>query len=136
MPLISFDDVTVPLEEVQDNPARYATRLERAKRSPGYAICGCQPHSPSSPLRLVVRRYGTLFHLARWPEGGFRHEALTCPFFAERVAPSGSTGSALDAIRHTPDGLNAKLDISLTVRTVDRAGRSGSGSTTPSRGRK
>lgn len=136
MPNISFDGLCVPLEEVQDNPARYATRLERAKKISGYAVCKCRPSSAESPLRLVVRRYGSLFHLARWPEEGFRHDALTCPFFAERVAPSGTSASALDAIRHTPDGLNAKLDISLTVRTVDRAGRSGSGSATPSRGRK
>jgi Protein of unknown function (DUF1173) len=136
MPNISFDGLCVPLEEVQDNPARYATRLERAKKIPGYAVCKCRPSSAESPLRLVVRRYGSLFHLARWPEEGFRHDALTCPFFSECVAPGGSSGSAQDAIRNTPDGLNAKLDVSLTVRTVDRAERSGNRSAAPSRSRK
>ena len=35
MPLISFDGINQPLEEVQNNPARFALNLERAKKSPG-----------------------------------------------------------------------------------------------------
>jgi len=135
MPLISFDGFSVPLEEVQDNPARYATRLERAKKIPGYAVCKCKPSLDDVPLRLVVRRYGALFHLARWPEEGFKHDAVSCPFFASRSA-SEPTGSAQDAIRNTPDGLNVKLDVSLTVRTVERAARSTDSSNTRSAGRK
>jgi len=135
MPLISFDGLSVPLEEVQDNPARYATRLERAKKTPGYAVCRCKPSLNDAPLRLVVRRYGALFHLARWPEEGFKHDAVYCPFFADRPA-SEQTGSAQDAIRNTPDGLNVKLDVSLTVRTVERAARSADPSNTRSAGRK
>ncbi|SAL81785.1 hypothetical protein AWB74_06057 [Caballeronia arvi] len=68
MSQIFFDGITVALEEVQDNPARYARRLERAKVSPGYDVCRCTTGLGSNPLRLVVRRYGALFHLARWPE--------------------------------------------------------------------
>ncbi len=120
MALISFDGISVPLQDVQDNPARYAVHLERAKKTPGYAICGCKPGSAVSPLRLVVRRYGRLFHLARWPDEGHKHNSNDCPFFAERGPVVESSGAAQDAIRNTPDGLNAKLDLSLSVRTVDR----------------
>ena len=135
MPLISFDGLSVPLEEVQDNPARYATRLARAKKIAGYAVCKCKPSLDDVPLRPVVRRHGALFHLARWPEEGFKHDAVYCPFFADRPA-SEQTGSAQDAIRNTPDGLNVKLDVSLTVRTVERAARSADPSNTRSAGRK
>ena len=33
---VSFDNLTVSLEDVQNRPARYARQLERAKKSPGY----------------------------------------------------------------------------------------------------
>lgn len=118
MALISFDGLSVPLEEVQDNPARFATRLERARKTPGYAVCCCRPADGPTPLRLVVRRYGALFHLARWPDEGYRHERDTCPFFAEPGPSEESQGATHDAIRNTPTGINAKLDISLSVRTV------------------
>ena len=115
---VSFDGLVASLEEVQDNPARFATRLERAKRSPGFAECLCQSASGGTPLRLVVRRYGALFHLARWPEEGSRHNSNTCAFFAEATESSALSGDEQDAIRNTPAGLNARLDVSLTVRTV------------------
>lgn len=132
MPLISFDGLSVPLEEVQDNPARFATRLERAKKSPGYAVCGCRPSPDATPLRLVVRRYGALFHLARWPDDGHRHDRDSCSFFAEPGPTEESPGRAHDAIRNTPAGLNAKLDVSLSVRTVGTVKRSGSTGTSGS----
>ena len=72
MALISFDGLQVPLEEAQDKPAHFATRPERAKKTPGYAVCCCRPSTTSDkPLRRVVRRYGARFHLARWPEVGY-----------------------------------------------------------------
>ncbi|OUL80404.1 DUF1173 family protein [Paraburkholderia hospita] len=115
---IAFGGLTIPLEEIQDNPARFAARLERAKKIPGYAVCCCRPSIPGKPLRLVVRRYGALFHLARWPEEGHLHDRHLCAFFAEKGPLEESPGRAHDAIRNTPKGLNAKLDISLSVRTV------------------
>jgi len=136
MPLISFDGISQPLEEVQNNPARFALHLERAKKHPGYAVCGCKPSSVATPLRLVIRRYGQLFHLARWPDEGAKHDATTCPFFAKPGPVIESAGSAQDAIRNTPDGLNAKLDISLSVRTVDRVRTSGDLARTPTAGRR
>jgi Protein of unknown function (DUF1173) len=136
MPLISFDGICLPLEEVQNNPARFALHLERAKKSPGYAVCGCKPSSIATPLRLVIRRYGKLFHLARWPDEGAKHDAATCPFFAKPGPIVESAGPAQDAIRNTPDGLNAKLDISLSVRTVDRVQPSGESSRTRTAGRR
>jgi hypothetical protein len=122
MSLISFDGLNVPLQEVQENPARYATRLERAKKTPGYAVCGCEGPLPVSPLRLVIRRYGTLFHLARWPDEGTRHHA-SCPFHSDEDSASRGADDPQDAIRATPEGLNAKLNVSLSVRTVERSTR-------------
>jgi hypothetical protein len=136
MPLISFDGISQPLEEVQDNPARFARNLERAKKSPGYAVCGCKPSSVSSPLRLVIRRYGKLFHLARWPDEGAKLDTNTCPFFFESSPGAESGTTAQDAIRSTPDGLSAKLDISLSVRTVDRVQPSGGSTRTRTAGRR
>ncbi|SOE97508.1 Protein of unknown function [Burkholderia sp. D7] len=122
MSLISFDGLNVPLEEVQENPARYATRLERAKKAPGYAVCGCKGSQHAIPLRLVIRRYGTLFHLARWPDDGARH-GENCAFHSDEDPASRRSGDPQDAIRATPDGLNAKLNVSLSVRTVERSTR-------------
>ncbi|MGF6649595.1 hypothetical protein OKW34_000157 [Paraburkholderia youngii] len=115
---VRFDGLVTSLEDVQDNPARFATRLERAKRSPGYAECLCRCAAGGQPLRLVVRRYGALFHLARWPEEGVHHDRDICSFFAEPAESGPSSGPELEAIRTTPMGINARLDISLTVRTV------------------
>ena len=115
---VRFDGYVTSLEEVQDNPARFATRLERAKRSPGYAECLCRSAGGGKPLRLVVHRYGSLFHLARWPDEGIHHNRDMCSFFAEPSASSTASGAEQDAIRSTPAGLNARLDVSLTVRTV------------------
>lgn len=115
---VSFDGLTVTLEEVQDNPAKYARELERAKKSPGYAICRCKPGPVATPLRLVIRRYGALFHLARWPEEGYLHDPATCPFHALPTKDQNEGEQSIEAIRQTPDGLNVRLDTSLSVRTV------------------
>lgn len=124
MTLVSFDGLTVPLDQVQDNPARYARQLERAKKAPGYAVCCCRSAQADKPLRLVIRRNGTLFHLARWPDDGQRHDARSCAFFSSASSSDKAGRDALDAIQHTPTGLNVKLDASLSVRTVARASRS------------
>jgi hypothetical protein len=79
MPKISFDGGAFELEDVQENPARYVARLERAKITPGFALCLCV----TPPRQLVVRRYGRLLHLAGWPEDGHTHRS-SCPFQGRR----------------------------------------------------
>ncbi|CAG4913911.1 DUF1173 family protein [Paraburkholderia gardini] len=78
MSQISFDGGTFLLEDVQENPARYVKCLERAKIDPGFALCMCSAHA--TPLQLVIRRYGSLLHLAGWPGDGSRH-ARSCDFY-------------------------------------------------------
>ncbi|WP_250518900.1 DUF1173 family protein [Caballeronia sp. ATUFL_M1_KS5A] len=119
---VSFDSLTVPLEDVQNSPARYARQLERAKKSPGYAVCRCNAAGGGEPLRLVVRRYGALFHLARWPDEGPHHNSK-CPFYATAAATGNGKADAADAIQHTPTGLNVKLDATLFVKTVETSPR-------------
>jgi hypothetical protein len=65
MPDGTFDGITVPLEEVQAHPARYAVRLERAKKSPGYAERRRKPSLSGAPSQQVIRRYSAIFHLTR-----------------------------------------------------------------------
>ncbi|WP_250479742.1 MULTISPECIES: DUF1173 family protein [unclassified Caballeronia] len=127
MTFVSFDGVTVALTEVQDNPAKYARALERAKKTPGYAVCRCLSTSPTAPLRLVIRRYGALFHLARWPDDGHRHNPKTCSFYRAASQPSRNSNDTLAAIRTIASGLDVKLSTSLSVRTVDRSTRESSG---------
>jgi hypothetical protein len=136
MPLISFDGISVPLEEVQDNPAKYAERLGRAKKLPGHAICGCKPPVPGRPLRLVVRRHGTVFHVARWPDEGPLHNRDTCPFFAEKSSQGVVGVDPDDAIRVTPDGMDVKLDVSFTIRTAGPVTRGAASTGTGSHSRR
>ncbi len=116
---VSFDGGTFPLADVQENPARYVKRLERAKISPGHAVCLCANH----PLQLVIRRYGTLLHLAGWPDDGHRH-ATGCAFHKDpsTAKPAGRSDSKA-AIIATPAGLNVRLNASLTVREVTSGSR-------------
>ncbi|WP_248295445.1 DUF1173 family protein [Paraburkholderia sp. UYCP14C] len=123
---VRFDGMVTSLEDVQDNPARFATRLERAKRSPGYAERLCQSAGGGKPLRLVIRRYGALFQLARWPDEGMHHNPDLCSFFADTTDAGSSSITGQEAIRNTAAGLDARLDVSLTVRTVEKARRENS----------
>jgi hypothetical protein len=116
MPRVAFDGGEFELEEIQDNPARYVRGLERAKINPGYAHCLCVP---DAPRRLVIRRYGTLLHLAGWPDDGHRHKPDYCPFHKSQDEGRGSAGGdSKAAILATPLGLNVKLDVSLVQRDV------------------
>ncbi|MFM0756074.1 DUF1173 family protein [Paraburkholderia strydomiana] len=129
MSLVSFDNGTFPLADVQDNPARYVKRLERAKVSPGYAVCLCASHR--TPLQLVIRRYGSLLHLAGWPEDGHRHKRDSCPFYKDPDAPRAARGGdSKAAIMATPTGLNVKLDAALTLRETATGSRGSTGQPT------
>ncbi|MFP3739948.1 hypothetical protein SB860_34470, partial [Burkholderia sp. SIMBA_019] len=54
-----------PLEDVLEEPGRYARQLERAKTVQGFAECGCGSRRPRP--KLVIRRHRDIFLLARWP---------------------------------------------------------------------
>ena len=124
---VSFDGETVPLSDVQDNPARYVKRLERAKVTPGHALCLCS--TGASPLQLVIRRYGSLLHLAGWPEDGHRHKR-DCDFFKDpSVAKPAGGGDSTAAILATPAGLNVKLNAALTLRETVTGSRGSAAST-------
>ncbi|MCP3712283.1 DUF1173 family protein [Paraburkholderia sp. CNPSo 3274] len=111
---VSFDGERVPLTEVQENPARFARRLERAKIVPGFAQCHCRT---DAPRKLVIRRYGSLFHLAGWPDDGVHH-AEGCEFRKTPGAAAGDGSDSTAAIVIDADGLNVRLDASLLQREV------------------
>ncbi|WP_260327096.1 DUF1173 domain-containing protein [Paraburkholderia atlantica] len=104
-------------------------RLERAKVTPGYATCEC---GGAGSLQLVIRRYGSLLHLAGWPDDGHRHDRA-CSFFKDpNVAPSVRGSDSEAAILSTPTGMNVKLDAALTMRETTIGSR-GTATETPSR---
>jgi hypothetical protein len=107
---VRFDNQSFALEEVLEFPARYVRELERSRQSPGWAECLCQTTTPA--LRLVIRRYGQMYHLAGWPEDGHRHR-VGCPFRKNAVTPGIPTAQADAAIRKTANGLNVRLDAAL-----------------------
>lgn len=117
---VSFSGERVPLSEVQDRPARYARALERAKVTPGYALCHCRA---DRPRQLVIRRYGSLFHLAGWPDDGVHH-AQGCDFQKDPGRErAGTGGDTTAAIINGPDGLNVRLDAALIQRDVTPGAR-------------
>nr|WP_090838022.1 DUF1173 family protein [Paraburkholderia hospita] len=131
---VSFDGGTFPLSDVQENPARYVRRLERAKVTPGYATCECVARA--TPLQLVIRRYGSLLHLAGWPDDGHRHDR-NCAFFKDpNASPVTSGGDSTAAIIATPTGLNVRLDAALTLRETATGSRGSSPQTSPRQSRR
>lgn len=134
MSRVYFDNTTHTLIDVQENPARHVARLERARVTPGYAVCLCK--TTDDPLRLVIRRYGRLYHLAGWPEDGHRHSPA-CTFYKDPGAQSRAAGNdSSAAIVTTPIGINAKLDIALTQRDVSSGARGNPGARPPTRSRR
>ncbi|WP_175891312.1 DUF1173 family protein [Burkholderia cepacia] len=113
---VSFSGIAVPVDDVQENPAAFVRQLERAKINPGYAQCLCR--GAASPLRLQIRRYGSLFHLAGWPDEGPLQDRLTCSFHKDPSDGGNESGKTLPGIVATAAGLRAKLDVALTQRTV------------------
>lgn len=131
---VSFDNGVFPLEDVQENPARYVKRLERAKIDPGFALCLCK--DGSTPLQLVIRRYGSLLHLAGWPGDGGRH-VRGCDFYKDPDAQKLATGAdSKAAIIATPTGLSVRLDASLSVREVQSGSRGTAPRSNPSTSRR
>ncbi|MEK7898078.1 DUF1173 family protein [Burkholderia contaminans] len=122
MSRVSFSGVAVPLEDVQENPAAFVRQLERAKINPGYAQCLCR--GVAAPLRLQVRRYGNLFHLAGWPDEGPLHDRLSCSFHKDPNANGTATSETLPGIVATATGMRAKLAVALTQRTVGTTSKS------------
>ncbi|WP_321817853.1 MULTISPECIES: DUF1173 family protein [unclassified Paraburkholderia] len=127
MPDVSFSGRRVPLAEVQEHPSRHASALERAKRTPGHALCHCRP---SLPRKLVIRRYGTLFHLAGWPDDGV-NRVEGCDFRKDAQSKTSVSNDSTAAIVCGPDGLDVRLDASLVQRdgltSTDRAPETGGG---------
>ncbi|HVI89361.1 MAG TPA: DUF1173 family protein [Dongiaceae bacterium] len=102
-----------PLDDVQENPGRYARYLERAKTTQGFAECGCIMRSPRP--KLVIRRYSGTFLLARWPEQAHLH-AAGCRFHQTTGGPE-KKGTELDAFRQRNGHHDVRLDLSLSVST-------------------
>lgn len=118
---VFFSGLTVPLDDVQENPAAFVRQLERAKINPGYAQCLCR--GAARPLRLQIRRYGSLLHLAGWPEEGPMHDGQSCSFHKDPNDGGSAAGKSLPGIVATATGLRAKLDVALTQRTVTTASK-------------
>jgi hypothetical protein len=119
MPDVSFSGVRVALNDVQEHPARHARALERARVTAGCALCHCRTHEPR---KLVIRRYGSLYHLAGWPDDGVNH-APGCDFHKDPRQHPGAGNDTTAAIIAVPDGLNVRLDASLQQRDVAPAPR-------------
>ncbi|WP_410199315.1 DUF1173 family protein [Burkholderia cenocepacia] len=131
---VFFSGLTVPLNDVQEHPAAFVRQLERAKINPGYAQCLCL--GAARPLRLQIRRYGSLLHLAGWPDEGPMHDAQSCSFHKAPNEGETEAGKTLPGIVATAAGLRAKLDVALTqrtVRTASKSARQASGPTTSRR---
>ncbi|SCU77442.1 conserved hypothetical protein [Cupriavidus necator] len=99
------------LERVLDSPADYARGLDRAKTHQGYAECGCSMASPRP--KLVIRRHGKIFILARWPDDPRPHRD-GCPFL-NRFNRSNGVASARDAFQSADGTHDVRLDVSLKV---------------------
>lgn len=102
-----------PLDDVLDDPGRYARQLERAKTVQGFAECGCTTARPRP--KLVIRRHREIFLLARWPEQA-RHHGVACPFHRQAHA-SGGTADSLDAFRIRDGHHDIRLDATLSAST-------------------
>ncbi|PCE30284.1 DUF1173 family protein [Burkholderia ubonensis] len=119
---VFFAGVTVSLEDVQEHPVAFVRQLERAKINPGHAQCLCR--GAAAPLRLQIRRYGSLLHLAGWPDEGPLHDRQSCSFHKDANEGGSDAGKTLPGIVATAAGLRVKLDVALTQRAVGAASKS------------
>ncbi|MEM5330756.1 DUF1173 family protein [Paraburkholderia sp. JHI2823] len=109
---VSFDGSRFALSDLEEYPARFAQRLERTRVTTGYARCLCRT---DEPRKLVIRRYGSLYFLAGWPDDGPMH-AEGCEFRKTPGDGSGRSSDSRAAILEGPNGLNVRLDASLIQR--------------------
>jgi Protein of unknown function (DUF1173) len=117
---VGFDNRSFALLDVLEFPARYVRELERTRNTVGHAVCKCSTHP--DPLRLVIRRYGSLYHLAGWPDDGTRHDArLPCPFYKDGPQTATTPTSTQAAIKKSAGGLNVRLDVVFAPRSGDEA---------------
>lgn len=107
-----------PLDDVLEEPGRYARQLERAKTVQGFAECGCGTRRPRP--KLVIRRHRDIFLLARWPEQS-HHHAAGCPFNRASAIKSGSVDN-LDAFRLQDGRHDIRLGATLTASARTPAG--------------
>lgn len=118
---VRFANRSFRLADVLEYPARYVRELEQARNRVGWAECLCTSHE--KPLRLVIRRYGSMYHLAGWPEDGHRHLRGVCPFHKDAAAPGSKAAPADAAIRKTAQGLNVRLDASFAPAQLSPAAK-------------
>lgn len=109
---IRLADRELPLAVVRERATDFAPLFARARAEVGHALCVCR----TPPLRLVIRssRSGR-YHLAGWPNEGERH-AAECAFHKLSGALSGRGGYSAEAIRETEEGVQIRLDASLSRR--------------------
>ncbi|KAI3590476.1 hypothetical protein D9X30_4709 (plasmid) [Cupriavidus sp. U2] len=100
-----------PLDDVLEDPGRYARHLERARTVQGFAECGCTAGRPRP--KLVIRRHRDIFLLARWPDQA-HHHAGACPFHRLALAKGGAADS-LDAFRVRDGHHDIRLDATLSA---------------------
>ncbi|MGT2460211.1 DUF1173 family protein (plasmid) [Cupriavidus basilensis] len=99
------------LSELMESEPGYNAILEQAKRTVGYAECGCVADAPYP--KLQIRRHGTTYLLARWPEQAQMH-ARDCPF-GRAWASKNTDASATAPILLKDGALDIKLDLALSV---------------------
>ncbi|AOJ73375.1 hypothetical protein WS83_15180 [Burkholderia sp. MSMB2042] len=132
--LVLFAGTSARLEDVQEHPATFVRPLKRAKINPGYAQCLCR--GAAAPLRLQIRRYCSLLHLAGWPDEGPLHDRESCSFHKDPTEGESDAGKTLPAIDATAAGLRAKLDVALTQGTVGATSRAPRQVVTPTTSRR
>lgn len=97
--------------EISENPERYSEILARAKKTVGYATCGCC----DAHLRLVIRKVSDVYRLSLWPYEGQKHDAH-CYFYRLEVQERVAKGFALQSIVESQDGtvaITPDFDLSL-----------------------
>ncbi|MBL1080297.1 DUF1173 family protein [Nocardia sp. 2] len=121
--LVTLAGRRIRLDDLRAKPEQFARVLAAAKASDKHGYCLCRP---AAPLRLVIRRRGDRYHLARWPGEGQNHDS-GCPFHAVDADLSGRSAYADSAILEGPDGTSIRFDTPLTSGTTATAARADTG---------
>ncbi|MFJ1256359.1 DUF1173 family protein [Cupriavidus sp. CuC1] len=99
------------LSDLMESEGGYNAVLERAKRTAGYAECGCAARPPLP--KLQIRRHGTSYLLARWPDQAHLH-TKACPF-GRAWAGRSEDAEATAPFMLRNGVLDIRLDLALTV---------------------